>query len=247
MIFITGNSHLGAIRKGSVDCESLCDLSMFALGSAVFENSEFCQKQGDIVKFLSGDLADRVERSTGENGISSAFTWGFVIGTHNAPLYGDKFWRNTNLCLAEGGGRPVSAAALNHVVMRYLEPKLQFFKFLSQIGCDYFVISGPPPKRGNPCFKKGTDVTEAVFIDRILRSELVSFLTGVGVPFVTPPEDCIDSDGMLLEEYSLVKTSSGKLDPHHANKEYGKMMFEKIQRHIVDNVAKSGDITGIAA
>jgi len=239
MIYITGNSHLGAIRKGANLDSVRQHIEMFPLGSANFESDIFSTLEKGDLKFLPDSMSTRLMKATGRESLSLEHVWGFVVGTHNSPMYGHAFWKSADFLTPPAKGRPISKDALDTILNRFLAPKLHFFSQLKKINCEYFVISGPPPKRDNPCFLKGVDLETAIHLDRLLREKLEKWLHSNQITLIRPPVKTVDGDGFLKSAYSQQVIDSGKNDPHHANPAYGELMFEKVLKHIESNLASN--------
>jgi len=233
MIVITGNSHVGAIRRSEMQRNKLSDARLFVLGTGNIELTSFSRVSDGHVHFLAPDVSARLRFATASDTIGGEHVWGFVLGTHNSPLYGHRYWRKAEpQAIARSNVRPVSSGLMNEVVKEYLKPQLDFFRQLQSIGTDFFVISGPPPKLDSPFFKRGIRPETIVYIDNLLRNSLSDWLEKNNIAYIAPPQKAVANDGFLKPHYSQKINDAGTIDPHHANSDYGELMADKIYDHL---------------
>ena len=238
MILIAGNSHTAALIRAQKVTKNPVDALVFPLSPAHFENEAFSYIEDDCVHFHSESVRTRLSSNTNKESIGKEHTWGFVIGSHNAAFYGHQFWkRAAPHTTAISNLRAIPSSIMNEAAQAFIAPKLAFFSQVKSIGTDFFIVSAPPPKLTNPCFKRGISADTVIFIDNLLRKLLEDWCIDNNIKFISPPDESVDENGFLKPCYSQETTESGKKDPHHANALYGELMNEKIQDHISNRVA----------
>lgn len=231
--YIVGDSHLVAIRRGMPGREMSFDFEMFGLGSAKHANSSFSFVKDGALHFKPEEYREKVESITGSAQILPNATWGILLGTHNASLYGLPQWRqNVPSHLVAPGKRPITANALTAICRRFLEPKLTFFEQLKSVGVDFFIISGPPPRLDHKSIALGTSKEVVLHIDNVTRRVLLDWLADHGIDFIAPPPEALRDDGFLMEQYEQKLNGYGTTDHHHATPEYGALMWRRIEGYL---------------
>ncbi|WP_372574540.1 hypothetical protein [Ruegeria jejuensis] len=236
-LFICGNSHTAAIKQGMIRVgKKSTDVHVFALGSGAYETAPFSEVRGNRIFFTEPLFSERVETATSEVSIDDTHVWGLVTGTHNNRILRGEFWKEaTPTCLDHPDMRPVSRAVVDAIIdddQRYIKA---FLAQLKQINAKFFVISCPAVRRNSVIAESGIPLDIISAIDSRARQRFTDWLTEQDIPFIAPPEGTMDDQGFLLKEYSLEKTFTGKRDPHHANADYGTLMYQKIQDFLAQN------------
>jgi hypothetical protein len=236
-LFICGNSHTAAIKQGMIRVgKKSADVHIFALGSGAYETAPFSDLRNDRVFFSEPLFTERLKTATSEESIDDSHIWGLVTGTHNSRILRGEFWKQAApTYLDHPNLRPVSRAVVDAIInddQRYIRT---FLAQLKQINAKFFVISCPPVRRNSVIAESGIPLDVITAIDSRARQRFTDWLTEQGIPFIAPPEGTIDDQGFLLNEYSQQKTVGGKRDPHHANADYGTLMYKKVQEFLAQN------------
>ncbi|MDP5220298.1 GSCFA domain-containing protein [Ruegeria sp. 2205SS24-7] len=216
--------------------EKKTDVHVFALGSGAYETNPFSEIRDSRIFFTEPLYSERLETATSEVSIDDTHVWGLVTGTHNNRILRGEFWKEaTPACLDHPDLRPVSRAVVDAIIdddQRYIKA---FLAQLKQIKAKFFVISCPPVRRNSVIAGSGIPLDIISAIDSRARQCFTNWLSEQGIPFIAPPEGTMDDQGFLLKEYSLEKTFTGKRDPHHANADYGTLMYKQIQDFLAQN------------
>ena len=111
---------------------------------------------------------------------------------------------------------------------------------MKEIGARFLVVSCPPIRRDGELIRSGIPIDVASEVDNASRQYFIDWLKERRIPFVSPPPEVYDSDGLLKQQYSSSeKLSDGSLDPHHANPAYGALMLERVLAAISENFPDS--------
>jgi len=234
---IIGNSHVAALRDGLLMLEEQ-ERGLFAISgmAARVERAPFFECRSSDILILDSDLARRVEALSGEPVIKAGSCWGFCFG-HPGVLFNDPGWkryRSWNL-QGEDTKQPISLAALRAFVEHAFVHVLSFFESTARIGASFLILLPPPPRRNGPAIRNlGISFEQVTTIDRMVRRVLTEKARSLAIPFVDPPPESFDTDGLMKEEFQAPNRPDGREDPHHANAEYGKRMLLRIlARHRV--------------
>ena len=234
-IWVCGNSHTIALKQGYEDIKiSKPEIKIFALGGANFDNSDFCEIDDGAVRFTNKTFDKFLKRFTGLSRISeSKDIWGFCIGSYFSRIYNNAFWRSaTPSEIAGVDKRPISKAVLLALIERDQQFVMKFFSALNSIGVQFFVIGGPPPSEKHAAILKGTPLETVAYIEKQARRWFKEQMSILDVEYVDVPEVAYTKKGLLKDQYKLEFRNDGKIDPHHANREYGALMIEKIAETI---------------
>jgi hypothetical protein len=106
-----------------------------------------------------------------------------------------------------------------------------FFLQLLEAGVRFFAISAPPPRRDHPAVARGVPLETIAHIDGVARAIWRSWLREKSIPLVDSPPEARDGDGFLLPEFSQTQVVNGVRDAHHANSDYGRLLWPEILAH----------------
>jgi hypothetical protein len=238
-LFICGNSHVGAIKRGfdKLDAKLATPAVLFPLGSARFERTPFSVLEGNTVRVVQADYVANLRKFAGSEVFGAEHLWGFCIGTHTARIYAERFWLNaapSEVCPPRQ--RPVSRAQLAAIIAGELRQVLAFFARLQQAQVPFFVVSGPPPRPDHPFIARGASRKAVLHIDREVRRYFLERLAEARIDFVSPPQEASDTDGFLRSDYCAGLKPGGRFDPHHANTAYGMLMAQRVIDHVTQRV-----------
>nr|WP_319383835.1 hypothetical protein [uncultured Roseibium sp.] len=235
-IYVTGNSHVGALAQGFASLESKPDdMKIFALGSGAHELTEFSERQGVQVVMRNPDYAKNLFAQTGLKGVGQNHVWVFVMGSHNSRILRGHFWRNAApSTLQMEGKRPVSEGLLTAMIEGDQEKIRDFLSDVKRVGARFLVAACPPTRRDRFCDEQGIPVEVLRYVNGRACDAFFQWVTEQEIPLVRPPEECMDENGFLRSEYTKFKTASGSPDPHHANAAYGELMTSQIIKAVRD-------------
>ncbi|MEZ5816109.1 MAG: hypothetical protein R3D44_03410 [Hyphomicrobiaceae bacterium] len=233
MKFICGNSHTIALSYGQrrlANADS-ASLKIFPLGSGQYETTPFSEVRGSGVVFLEPSYSDNLRRFAGTSEIrESDDTWGFCLVNHNVRIYRHPMWKLYSPCFGPGfeSKFKLSNAAIDLIVDADSMHIKSFLDQLLRLKINFFAISAPYPREDHPCILSGTKREIVAHLDEVARGRWSKWLSDRGILCVDPPTETRGSDGFLKSEFNAPHFPSGKIDPHHANAEYGRMMLQKI-------------------
>ncbi len=237
LIFITGNSHSAAMRKGLSLLEgdlhqlaSTVRFEIFGLGSDFALDDGFFREAGKYLLLNSGHLHEA--RFTRLPPDPMPFACGFCL-----PQWHEFSWSAS--WKLEAGGSPINTpyAEISAVQMRKaFETKkrhsLRALVYLKEQRHNIFAIECPYP------FKHRTDsdswdLPTVLAADNFCRQLFRSICKESGMPLVRVPEHCLDGDGFMKPEYS-----AGKDDKFHGNAKFGETMLREILKMdcVIDGV-----------
>lgn len=230
-LFITGDSHLGALRRRLLTPDRPAPAAgqpgivLEALGRGQRMTERFFDPQQDHVEIIDPDFRQRVRRVPPDDPTIDA------VGIC-APLNTARVWRHPDFAryhpLATGGGIPISNALLKAVVDRDVRPALDFVAAV-QRHRPVFVIDAPWPFARHPAVAQaGAEIVQ--WIHRFYRDQVKVELDRMRVPVIECPPACVDSQGFTLERYR----SENRRDLYHANAAWGQVMLDLIAQRYHD-------------
>ena len=148
---------------------------------------------------------------------------------HNTRVYNLSFWLTAAPSkIAKPGFRPISDAVLVEIFEKEQSFRKVFLGQLLETGVKFFIVSAPSPRRDGAAVLRGIQLATIELLDRMARDHFRKWIGKHNIPIVEPPEETIDEEGFLRDEFAQKFTATGELDPHHANSSYGEIMVRKI-------------------
>jgi hypothetical protein len=229
-MIIVGNSHVAALKQGADEIGGLDQVLKIApFGDGAREYEPFSSVINGQVVFTVEYSASILRKLTGMNAFDPTCTWGICMGTHNTRVYDLPFWlKAAPSRIAKPGVRPVSDAVLNEIIEKEQRFRKVFLRQLMETGVKFFIVSAPSPRRDGSAVRRGISLATIKLVDRMARDHFRDWIAKHNVPIVEPPEETIDEEGFLRDEFAQKLDAKGGLDPHHANSAYGKLMVQKI-------------------
>ncbi len=233
-VYISGNSHVVALADGLKEREAMkSKVKTFSFGVGTFELEPMSKIQNGHVEFARPVLRKRLRKATGDTQFKAADRWGFVMGTHNVRLYGNDIWQSCALARAWiPGSRPISEGVLMQMIHADQQHIKQFLLDLKETGVDIFVVSCPSPRRDGAAAKRGVPLETIALIDTLARRSFIDWLNENAIDFIPEPDCTVDNEGFLKPEFARQFLSNGKVDPHHANSDYGALMLDEIENSL---------------
>ena len=230
---IGGNSHTGALKKGLEEAGAQNEIDVFVFGSAVVELAPFSAIENGRVVFTEEEYARNLRRLAGFGDFDPSIRWGLCMGTHNARLYRDRFWREAEpSAIARAGRRPVTLGLMQAMIEQDQKYTRRFITQLKSARAAVFVVSCPPPRRDHAAIDAGTRPEVVQTIDAEARRHFRQWLGDHEVDFVDYPPETADADGFLKLHFAAGVKENGRLDPHHANEAYGRLMIGAVDRYL---------------
>ncbi len=229
-IRICGNSHVVALQHGYAQVkDSGPKLSVFPLGGANFDNTDFSYITPEGIRFNVDLFNELLERFTGLTHIAAEGLWGFSVGSFFSRIYANAYWISAApSAAAQGKQRPITLAQVEAIVAEDQKYVLQFYRQLQEVGTDFFVIIGPPPPANYSAIQNGTPRETVIALEQIARRWFRAQLEEMGVSYLDVPPETVDGDGFLRPAYKLQNKPDGTPDPHHANGDYGALVMAQI-------------------
>lgn len=230
---VVGNSHVGALKRGLK--RALADqpsrfeeIDVFPIVRAKLELQAFSRLRAGAVELTDTSASDHLADRIGVHRIDGD-VWGVCMGLHNISLLRDAFWdHHAPTTVALDDEAPVSGGLVAEIVHAGQEHVQAFLLQLQEAGVPVLVISSPPLRRDHPAV--ATRRAEVMLeVDRLAREHLAEFADRHQLPFVGPPEQSLDENGFLREEFhSSIVRANDTPDLAHANQEYGRLMMRRV-------------------
>ena len=242
--FVIGNSHTVALKQGLRRLRLDSELHIFPLGSGVHERSAFSEVRGPGVVFLNEDFWTNFRQHAELDAIDQRHRWGICMGTHNARVYRDRFWAESEPeTLARPGKRPVSRDLLDSIILadqRYIR---EFIANIRKVGAECFVVSCPPPREDFATGNAAGIRPEVIkHVDDRARELFRGWLAEQGIDIVEPPEGVTTGEGFLHPDYCAPDKADGRKDPHHGNAAYGALMIQRILSYLQQKGAEGAGL-----
>ena len=233
-VWLCGNSHVVALQRGLAAREvSGLPLAIFPFGNGRWETMAFSAVSAGRVVLTHPEYATNLEKYTGRQHVGGDDLWGLCLGTHNARVYRADFWIDAEpSAVARDGARPVSDGLLDAMILQDQHHIRAFIAQLVEAGVPHFVVSCPPPRRDHQCFDAGTRHQTVAYIDRRARELFRGWLAERRTAFVDVPPETVSEDGFLKPAYNAPDWPNGMKDPHHANRDYGVQMIDRVIDHV---------------
>jgi hypothetical protein len=233
-IFIGGNSHTGALKKGfDALGGSVPEIRFVPFGSGLKEVRPFSVILDGMVEMTDPDYAANLEKYAGKRHFDPSDIWGICMGFHNVRIFGAPMWMGAAPADVAGPTqRPISQAVLDEIIINDQLHVRAFIAQLKKANIRLFVISGPARQRGGNVVAKGVPQDVVTSIDRRARDLFEAWLSKIAVPFVDVPSEVVEADGFLKDKYAQKVLGNGAPDALHANAHYGRLMMEKVVAHI---------------
>lgn len=238
-IRICGNSHVVALQHGHGEVKDQGPpLSVFPLGGANFDNTDFSYATAEGVRFNVDLFNDLLMRFAGLTHVSTEGLWGFSVGSFFSRIYANSYWRAVApSAVALPNHRPLTLAQVEAIVAEDQKYVLQFYKHLQQVGTNFFIIIGPPPPANYSAIGNGVPRDTVISLEKIARRWFLAQLDKMGVRYLDVPPETVDESGFLRPEFKLDTKPDGTPDPHHANSAYGALVVQQIFAEIAQREA----------
>ncbi len=230
MIYIIGNSHTSAIRRGleMIDQPSV-EICAFPIGPTPIELEPIARLKNKQLHFNDEVARNRFKKMTGDACITKGLSIGICMGTHTARIYSHKFWENAEpSAIALKGKQSITDKVMRDIFYKDQHKVRVFIKNVASLGNKVFVVSAPPIRLDHTCLAYvRREVVE--HIDTLGRKLFTYWLKKNGIPYVSPPSEAYhENTPFLKDELAQKFIANGTHDPHHANPEYGKLLAMKI-------------------
>lgn len=233
---IFGDSHAAALKVGSdvfkcnKDWPQDQHITVTRLGSADTMVRPYFIDRGGYAEITHQEQALFIQRLPfAETDVRYDY-YGFC-----GPLNAGRLWRKANNWLnfspfaLHANQAPVSTGLLKHVILEEQRYNRQLIELLQRVGVKVLVIESPKPYRHHPVLSTISPATIA-YIDCFYKATMTDWLTSKGVPVISIPRQCYDSDGFMLDKF---KTEQ---DGIHANKKFGIIMVKETLKFLQNQI-----------
>lgn len=236
-LFVFGDSHVGAIKKG---LENLLEsggvphdwaIRVLPLVRGGLLPTQFFRTEEGAIRFDARFL----ERIPLDN---EPVIYGFSGNAHTTRVVRDIDWSTHAPAAVASKEAPISAAMLHEIFWHDQRYMLQLLEAMKKLGMQVFVIEAPHLFRHNAVFGRARRQV-LLHVDREYRSFFKAELDKRDVPLVAVPQACLDEEGFTLDIYRSPKPR----DNHHANALFGEVMLGEILAYLDPTVRSDARVT----
>lgn len=228
-IVITGDSHVGALRRGADLLEAQGQIpdgvkvDVIPLGPGDAFLSEFFKAERDHLAITSPDCSRWLPRlpAVEDTGRSDVV---YVISgpLHLQPLVlNDYFLKFPPAPLTEGRTK-TSSALLRHLALKRKRYITEFSAKLVELKHRVLVVEPPRTFRHHRALET-TPASTISYLEDFFRLTVKAHLQDKGIEVVELPAESYDAEGLMLDKYR----HSHPDDQHHGNEAYGALMVSK--------------------
>jgi hypothetical protein len=237
-IILTGDSHLGALRRG---LETLSDSSLkercifwpLGFGSAVLEPVHLLDENAQELQTIGEQWTNRTfsPRTIGAFGEDT-----FVVVS--LPFQSPRFLRNHDWKkhapwhLAKAGQVPISDGMLLEMVAHENRHALAMTRDLHLIWPRTIVLESPRPLPDHPILRS-TALEVVLHIDIVYRTHARNALSEWGIHVIGQPNSTIGPKGLTLSKFD----HEDPKDQHHVSAEYGGLALQEVLRYVDTSTA----------
>lgn len=228
-IFITGDSHTGALHRGAqalastdeIESNSKVDTLPLGPGDALLK--PFFVECADYVEITAPKCRQWVTQLPIQSKKGHYDFYGFSGPLHLQPVILHPFFSKHPPAAISRTPTAASTSLIRHIALERKRYAIDLVLTLKRLGVPVFVIEPPRTFRHHHNFGK-VALPTITYLESFCRAEVKAYLRRHDVPVVELPDDSYDVDGIMLDKYR----HENPLDHHHGNLHYGKMMIRKI-------------------
>lgn len=232
-VFITGDSHAGAIKRGLATlrgahgaCQDV-DVEVVALGNGMHMTAPFFEDLGTRARIVEASYKTRIKELPlpGAVGRQTVYCWCGLF--HFAKLWRNGSWIRCRPAFMAGPGIPVSTGLMTAVIRDWFGQQLALIEVLKRSGVKVIAVESPRPFRHHPALRLiRADVVAGV--DGFCQGVMLAELRQRKVEVVRIPSACVDSDGFMHSKWRHELPG----DRHHGNAMFGALMVERICKQL---------------
>ena len=228
-LFITGDSHVGALRKGHDLLAGAGRLPASPavvfrpMGTSTLMRKEFFVDRSDHLEITVPRFREQVtvlpapEFATGE----TVYCIAGPLNFHS--LLSRKWWvHNWATGMPPRRGAPVTRGLLRHSLLAMEFHELAMVRRLRELGQRVRVIEAPAPFRHHPALAH-TPAASLMALLRACREILAEELERMGIEIVAVPAECLDEEGFMRSGLRHARPDDG----NHGNEEFGAIMLRQ--------------------
>lgn len=228
-LFITGDSHVGALRKGHDLLAGAGRLPASPavvfrpMGTSTLMRKEFFVDRSDHLEITVPRFREQVtvlpapEFATGE----TVYCIAGPLNFHS--LLSRKWWvHNWATGMPPRRGAPVTRGLLRHSLLAREFHELTMVRRLRELGQRVCVIEAPALFRHHPALAH-TPAASLMALLRACREILAEELERMGIEIVAVPAECLDEEGFMRSGLRHARPDDG----NHGNEEFGAIMLRQ--------------------
>jgi hypothetical protein len=230
-IWVIGDSHVRALRQGWERMEKPDhEIKFGTVGMAdeLHTAPAFYEERHGKVYVTKEHVMQKLCSVVGQDHLQPGDAlYGVCMGTHLPRIFRSTGWQKfAPWSVAEEVGlQPLSAATLESFFAHELQHVLGFFEALNRCRVRFFVLSGPPPRRGHKAMaERGTPRKVVIEVTKLYGEYFREQLRARAIQLIDAPDGIADDDGFLKAEYE--RKLEG--DESHANATYGELHMRKM-------------------
>lgn len=219
-VFITGDSHTGALNRGLQSLQERGIATSFKvtpLSAGLLMNTPFFEERDGYVEITIADKIRTLPRLPVDPSEGEFGWYGLCAPLHVQPIVLDRFFYGKV-------PQPFTPALLKRLVLDRKKYSINLLVVLKRLGVRVFVVETPRTFPHHP--KLPNDLSRVGEIETRCRDVVFEELARLDVPVVRLPKRALRPDGLMSEEFRHEHEADG----HHGNAAYGAMMIEEAQR-----------------
>lgn len=229
-LFITGDSHVGALRKGhdllagSGRLPSRPAIAFRPMGTSTLMRTAFFLDRSDHLEITVPRFRQQVPVLPAPE-FATGGTIYCVAGPLNFhSLLSRKWWvHNWVVGMPPRRGAPVSRELLRHALLDMEFHELTLLRRLCELGQRVLVIEPPALFRHHPALAH-TPAQSLLALSRLCRELVAEELGRMGIDIVAVPAECLDEEGFMLPAFRHERLADG----NHGNAEFGAIMLGRL-------------------
>lgn len=244
-LFITGDSHVGALRKGHALLAAAGRLPdrpavvFRPMGTSTLMRTAFFEDRSDHLEITVPRFREQVTVLPAPEFAASETVYCIAGPLNFHSLLSRKWWvHNWATGMPRRRGAPVTRGLLRHSLLAMEFHELTMVRRLRELGQQVRVIEAPAPFRHHPALAH-TPAESLIALFRICREIIAAELDRIGIGILTVPAECLDDEGFMLPAFRHEKPTDG----NHGNAGFGAIMLARLLSAVtcVDSAASGDD------
>lgn len=219
-VFITGDSHTGALARGLRSLQEQGRVASFKvapLSAGLLMNERFFEERDGFVEITISDKIRSVSRLPVDPS-EGVFDWyGLSAPLHVQPIVLDRFFYGKV-------PQPFTPALLKRLVLDRKRHSIDLMMALRRLGVRVFAIEAPRTFPYHP--KLPNDLARVGEMETRCRDVVFEELARLDIPVVRLPARALRADGLMSEEFRHERPT----DRHHGSAAFGAMMIEEMEK-----------------
>lgn len=239
-LFITGDSHVGALRKGhdllagTGRLPARPAIAFRPMGTSTLMRTPFFLDRSDHLEITVPRFRQQVPALPAP-GFATGDTIYCVAGPLNFHSFLSRKWwvHNWVVGMPPRRGAPVSRGLLRHALLDMEFHELTLLRRLRELGERVCVIEPPALFRHHPALAH-TPAQSLLALSRLCRDLVAEALGRMGIDIVAVPTECLDEEGFMLPAFRHERPTDG----NHGNAEFGAIMLGRLLAAAGDHIPR---------